>query len=844
MAAGSFTHAQTACNNCPGTVYTTVNSSTMGNLLTNAKFCITNQLIVDADLTLDKCILLMSAGASIVITGSNKLKITNNTYITSCGYGNGTMWQGIHVTSVNLNNFSKLEISNGAIIEDAITAVYTESQDAYCEIKLDNAHFNRNYYSVFIDRANPALLPLVTRCGWLGFIDRCTFTCNSTYNSGINDLLQPPNNTMRSKTHVEIRCAQRFNNIPNGLIPITNSVFDNSNTGVFSFYSETMLNSNTFNNHNMAVDAYFDGALTMFDNTISNVSFGIDVHDAVHHVELLQNTITGPAMRGISVRKSCSGPNDVSFNTITDCSYGIRIIGNGISNTAGYNFRLHQNNISNSSGAAFGIDFIETPNFSPAQTNLYFVDITENEIAGVAVGIRLTNGYKAKIADNNVAIIDNTGTLGIGAINSYMPHVIANNVAGPSLNGQCENTGLNTTGILISNTSDAVVNCNFVDQLNKGVEYFGFTGNATATAFFENTLGFCLHQLYLNKVAYGLGNIGNASFVANNSWTGLNCTSGSYLNTMADASNIQPPLSNFTNIYENVPVPFLNDWINIGSECQFVPTNVVTNGYCSHTPPDDLIALINNIQNDTLYDANYRFWQHQYLMQRVQEDVALTDSLIALQVLIDSLAQTNLGYITAITDTARNYQLDSMTQATLAALQVLNNQVQPDLVLETNYKAVNQIYLYALVNGINGLSTYTKNVLANIAAQCPLSGGKAVYLSRFILEMATNSIVEYSDDCSNYQVVMRYKNAQPASNNTAQVYITDNKINVRFNYQTTANFTFALYNTLGNCVAQYVIIKNTDDVFFDLPNVNGMYIYKITGLASGIINGKLLSVKK
>jgi hypothetical protein len=59
-----------------------------------------------------------------------------------------------------------------------------------------------------------------------------------------------------------------------------------------------------------------------------------------------------------------------------------------------------------------------------------------------------------------------------------------------------------------------------------------------------------------------------------------------------------------------------------------------------------------------------------------------------------------------------------------------------------------------------------------------------------------------------------------------------------------ANATFSLYNTLGICIAQYTTNKNTDAVLFDLPNVNGIYIYKITGLASGSINGKLLSVKK
>jgi hypothetical protein len=254
--------------------------------------------------------------------------------------------------------------------------------------------------------------------------------------------------------------------------------------------------------------------------------------------------------------------------------------------------------------------------------------------------------------------------------------------------------------------------------------------------------------------------------------------------------------------------------------------------------------MINKIQSDTLYDANYRYWQNEYLMQRAREDGTLTDSIIALQDLIDSLAQTNLGYIQTITDSTRNYILDSMTNATLTDVQVLNNQVQPNLLLETNYKVVNQIYFFALVNGITALSSYSTNVLNNIAAQCPLSGGKAVYLARFLLEMATDNVVEYADDCNNYQPVMRYKNGKVTVANTAHVYITNNKINCRFDNATTKAATFAIYNTLGICIAQYAITKNTDEVLFDLPNVNGIYIYKITGLASGEVHGKFLAVKK
>jgi hypothetical protein len=47
-----------------------------------------------------------------------------------------------------------------------------------------------------------------------------------------------------------------------------------------------------------------------------------------------------------------------------------------------------------------------------------------------------------------------------------------------------------------------------------------------------------------------------------------------------------------------------------------------------------------------------------------------------------------------------------------------------------------------------------------------------------------------------------------------------------------------------NHIAQYTINKNTDAVLFDLPNGNVTFIYKITGLAGGAVNGKLITVTR
>ncbi len=833
-----------ACNSCPGTIYTTVNSNTLGILLTNQKFCITTSLIINQDLTLDACNIYMSPGSVIEILPGNKLTITNKTYITSCG-GTGNMWAGIHVGSISNSPYGKIEVNGGSIIEDAVNAIYTEKIDQIGEVILTDAYFNRNYRDVYIHREDP--IQTTNRYNIIGSIEKCHFICKTAWNSSTDAQLHQPWNG-RTRVNIEFDCVQ-LGGTPTPYL-IKDNFFDNANKAIYSYYSFTKVEGNSFNNHDVGIEAQFDGALIAIGNyNFTNVNNCISVHDLVEQgVYIVGNKIIDNCWRGITVRNNCLGGQlNISNNEINNCSnYAIRVFNNPSWPGKDYIIKINDNIITNNqNGFTMGIITEEKPGFipTPPPNHAAQFEINRNVLTGHGIGIRAINGYSVDIMDNTIGINNTGNSFGISVINSIKPTIKNNSVLGQTLNPNCEPQPVTTTGIRVNNSTDALVMCNSVDQLDRGVEYRGFTGNITASAFYENTLGFCNYQLYLLNVPYGIGDIGNASFVANNSWTGNNCTSGNYLNTMANASNLQN-VSGATKIYENAAVPVFNDIANSGGYCQFITTNVVTEGYCNRTPPDDLIALINKLQSDSIYDANYRYWQNEYLMQRAREDGTLTDSIIALQDLIDSLAQTNLGYIAMINDSTRNYVLDSMTNTTLATLQVLNNQVQPDLLLETNYKVVNQIYFYALTNGINALSTYSTNVLTNIAMQCPLSGGKAVYLARFLLDMATDSIVDYADDCNNYLPVMRYKNGNTTLKNTAQVYIAENKINCRFDYATATPAIFSIYNTLGICIAQYAINKNTDAAFFDVPNVNGVCFYKITGLVSGDLSGKFLSVKK
>lgn len=72
-----------------------------------------------------------------------------------------------------------------------------------------------------------------------------------------------------------------------------------------------------------------------------------------------------------------------------------------------------------------------------------------------------------------------------------------------------------------------------------------------------------------------------------------------------------------------------------------------------------------------------------------------------------------------------------------------NNQLPDTGVYENNQKVLNDIYLNSVLPS-HELTTNQKNVILDIAEQCPISGGKAVYLARTLV--ASFKDTTYNDD--------------------------------------------------------------------------------------------------
>ena len=73
-----------------------------------------------------------------------------------------------------------------------------------------------------------------------------------------------------------------------------------------------------------------------------------------------------------------------------------------------------------------------------------------------------------------------------------------------------------------------------------------------------------------------------------------------------------------------------------------------------------------------------------------------------------------------------------------------NNAIAAPLVFEANKKTVNGIFLNTIAKDTFGFDAAQKDALLHIAAQCPLTGGTAVYEARSLLALVQD--INYDDD--------------------------------------------------------------------------------------------------
>ncbi len=126
------------------------------------------------------------------------------------------------------------------------------------------------------------------------------------------------------------------------------------------------------------------------------------------------------------------------------------------------------------------------------------------------------------------------------------------------------------------------------------------------------------------------------------------------------------------------------------------------------------------------------------LWQSLQEANANNDSITAASLANQLMIVENALVIL-------NAQIDITSQNLRAALLNTITQISPSNLIESNFKTVIQIYLENIYKDSIGDLLNDENIILSIANQCPLSGGDAVFMARFLYEYIQPNI-NYNDD--------------------------------------------------------------------------------------------------
>ncbi len=141
---------------------------------------------------------------------------------------------------------------------------------------------------------------------------------------------------------------------------------------------------------------------------------------------------------------------------------------------------------------------------------------------------------------------------------------------------------------------------------------------------------------------------------------------------------------------------------------------------------------------------------------------------------------------------------------------ILNNNISPDQLPQTNEKFINQINFQFITFGNDALVNYYNEILG-VAEQCPTYGGPAVYRARTLLALLNDSL-SFEDACSQYSS-SRNQLANQHNKLTPKISIVPNPANNKINIILAEAFKGICQIEISNSLGESVLLeqKNCND---------------------------------
>jgi hypothetical protein len=157
---------------------------------------------------------------------------------------------------------------------------------------------------------------------------------------------------------------------------------------------------------------------------------------------------------------------------------------------------------------------------------------------------------------------------------------------------------------------------------------------------------------------------------------------------------------------------------------------------------------------------------------------------------------------------------------------IQNNSISTIHIYESNEQSVNDIYLNTIAKGLPEFDEIQQNTLEQLANQCPLTGGTAVFRARSILALVSDVIYDDEVLCqSGQQGAMKPTSNYTYSEFTLYPNPAQNSVTARLPRVLTQKGYLFLYNSIGEEVLQIIIPPETISIKINIENLpNGVYI--------------------
>lgn len=872
----------------------------LGSPTITGNFNLNTSVVIDtaSHITISGANIAIAPGVSITIQSNASLLIDSASHLFACD----DMWRGIVVESNGI-----LSINHGSIIEDAQFGARLADG---AHLNAYNSTFQRNFVSIYVpphtllqgvsigvgdctfDCSTPLTTPYAGQ----------TPTPASHSLTGImifNEMLNIGTNTVNRNI---------FKNMQNGILayssilylekcrfenmhPVAASTFSYSGSGVYGF------NSNVYQKG-------FGFGSTSADASVYDCKYGIYLQQSNCRVSQNRIELTESGVRAVN----CANRNiNIDNNYIMpETNSGIELLFNG----GALGLNVFNNTIEGTAGGGnfqYGI-YVAEGNQANNNSNIHSNSIYLHQYGVNGIVMNGANDYN--VSYNDVTMGDDRHNIeGIAQHSCFNNTLSCNGVHGSSLIADSLSTQIGMRSFFSDqctwtcNTVDSTLygvhfrgpNANTGFSLTNFYSHFeGLHLDSTAIIGQQTHTGNRWFGSYGSTFgARNFGIVPQSQFLVNsnepNVLPNVDPPSWFFPNTGAqskDCPNYWGVNNNFCGYMESPPVSEDDDGGITALDLQIAAGDIPVSEYSEETNymidaslyrklNDNPQLISNTILENFYYDAaTSNIGLQGGIMNSIESIYAVSQNLTSLlneidstiTFYVDSMAVNDSIYAMTHDSTiiqgnpyikATVYFLDGMRETILADLDSLknahaqeividNSNITPTTLMQNNEKRVDHYLMNKIAQDDLEFTPNEQAEILSIASQCPLSGGKAVFVAQGIYRLIHEEYVfDYTVVCA-AEGYYRKAHTKPSIHSLS--YIKPNPSSDRavlfYNNINENNLKVMVYNAMNEILYSTTLDPNQFEHSFDVGGfTNGIYYYTIVSEVKTVSNGKFAVIK-